>query len=128
MLAAAWEHAVEGRPQVVLVDGPSGIGKTAIVCEFVERSCERVLWGSGDGGERELAFGLVDQLIRRASGTPPALTDGTSEFASAGLKLIEALGDGPVAVVIDDAQWADPASLRAILFAARRLVEDPSSW
>ncbi len=33
--------------------------------------------------------------------------------------------DRPLAVVVDDAQWADGASLQALVFAARRLRRDP---
>ena len=45
-----------------------------------------------------------------------------------GSRLLDALGelqaDGPVIVVVDDVQWADALSLRALLFAVRRLVSD----
>ncbi|MER7394860.1 AAA family ATPase [Streptomyces sp. NPDC000151] len=42
------------------------------------------------------------------------------------LSLLSALGDqGPVLVVLDDAQWFDRASLDALSFAARRLAGDP---
>src|SRR5262249_27169963 len=44
------------------------------------------------------------------------------------LHLIEALADvaRPAVVVADDAQWGDEISLRALSFAARRLVATPA--
>ena len=45
-----------------------------------------------------------------------------------GVALLDALGAlqrrGPVVVVVDDLQWADPPSARALLFAVRRLRQD----
>jgi len=45
-----------------------------------------------------------------------------------GAELVQLLGDlqesGPVALIIDDAPWADPPSLRALSFTLRRLQVD----
>ena len=50
------------------------------------------------------------------------------EPVGVGARILEALAEleqkAPVAVVVDDAQWADIDSLRALLFVARRLVRE----
>ena len=60
-----------------------------------------------------------------AGGTGPAV----SSFA-VGALLLEVVGDrlatGPVAIVIDDLQWADRKSVEALTFMLRRLSVDPA--
>src|SRR5919202_4760372 len=50
------------------------------------------------------------------------------EPVSVGARLLELIGDldgkRPAVLVVDDAPWADLDSLRALLFALRRLVAD----
>ena len=42
------------------------------------------------------------------------------------LRLLRArAGATPLVIVVDDAQWGDDLSLRALSFAARRLAADP---
>ena len=94
----------------------------------------RVLWARAGQAEAELDFGLVDQLLRAAgelsrpllsqdgNGSPP------SSFA-VGAYLLEVVGElgagGPVAIVVDDLQWADRGSVEALTFMLRRLSVDP---
>src|SRR5829696_4524830 len=95
----------------VLVEGPAGAGKTALVERFLATSPGLfVLRASGERGEADVPLGVVDQLLRRAGG-------------SAVLDLVAGL-DGPSAIVVDDAQWADRESVVALVFAARRLVHE----
>ena len=94
----------------------------------------KVLSARGDQTETDLDFGLVDQLLR-ASGdaSRPMVAAGegasaTSSFA-VGARLLEVVGEqqatGPVAIVIDDLQWADRRSVEALTFMLRRLSVDP---
>ena len=70
---------------------------------------------------------MVDQILRADPTAAPA--DGRADAAGTGAVLAAALGrlaaDGPLAVVVDDAHWADLASLRALTFAIRRLGDPP---
>jgi DNA-binding SARP family transcriptional activator len=111
--------------------------------------------------ESELAYGVVTQLLRGAlaAGGPPA---GTPWWAEEVARLLPELGpppgrpvdstaaearfydavceylldrlgtDPPAAVFVDDAHWADEASLRLLLFLAHRLASRPlllvASW
>jgi DNA-binding CsgD family transcriptional regulator len=83
---------------------------------------------------RHPVFGLVDQLFRAAGGVvPPILpVDSTHSAASSfamGARLLGVLGEqqaaGPVAIVVDDLQWADRRSVEALTFMLRRLSVDP---
>ena len=64
LLAAARERARAGHPQRVLVEGPAGIGKTALIRRFL-RDDTHVLYGAGEEAEAGLAFGVLEQLLGR---------------------------------------------------------------
>jgi AAA ATPase domain len=124
-----------GQPWLVAVEGDPGMGKTSLV-----RRCLagvgglRVLWARAGQAETDLDFGLADQLLRAAGDVSrPALAAGKdgppfSSFA-AGAHLLEVVGElgagGPVAIVVDDLQWADLRSVEALTFMLRRLSVDP---
>src|SRR3954468_24649820 len=68
----ALEAALSGAPSVVLVQGPAGVGKTALAQRFA--AGHRMLRAAGEPGERDVAFGVADQLLRRG-GKPEAGED-----------------------------------------------------
>lgn len=110
-----------GTPRILLVDGQPGIGKTALVRRFLSRNPGlTVLWASGEQNESALSYGIFDQL--HEADTVPA------DPLQAGAALLETMGDlqdrGELVLVLDDAHWADTASLHAITFALRRLRVD----
>jgi DNA-binding CsgD family transcriptional regulator/tetratricopeptide (TPR) repeat protein len=120
----------EGVPTTVLVCGDAGIGKTTLIEHFLARHPEVVaLRASGDMDERSIPLGVVDQLLRQ-TGEPQQRVDVLAglDHVAAGAALLDALGclqqRGSIALVVDDAHWADLGSLRAVLFAVRRLVAD----
>ena len=92
-----------------------------------------MLRASGDEAELLLPYGMVGQLLasaRGAGGGPPGLltaelSDGVDPLA-VGADLVAWFGQfrGMVLAVIDDLQWADGPSARALLFAVRRLHAD----
>jgi DNA-binding CsgD family transcriptional regulator len=136
VLRARLAEAVAGDARVVQIDGPPGIGKTALVERFLA-TCDPtpvVVRASGEEAETLLAHGVVEQLARSAG--PPgadllaALADApVPDPVTVGTRVLELLdrldGAGAVVLVVDDVHWADRPSLQALIFALRRLVADP---
>ncbi len=134
MLAAAAAAARCGEPRVVLVEGEGGAGKSALLTRLASGlPGATVVRASGDEAELLLPYGVVAQLVasaREAGGSPPGLlaaelSDGVDPVA-VGADLVVWLGQFPgmVLALIDDLQWADGPSARALLFAVRRLQAD----
>ncbi len=113
-----------GHPQVVYVEGEAGAGKSTLLSRFVSSLSDAVvLEVGGDEAEALLSYGVVDQLQPGKSTEP-----GTDPMA-AGAQLLDLVDrlqtdDQVVVLTIDDLQWADRPSTRAVLFALRRLRAD----
>ena len=123
------------QPQVIVIEGEPGIGKTAFLRQCQDRAEGFiVLEASGEESETSLDFGVVSQLISRApcpaGAEAPPVSDGRSSASpfAVGSQVLAVLGslqdDGPVLIMLDDAHWIDAASAGALLFALRRLYAD----
>lgn len=124
-----------GRPRLVLVEGPPGIGKSAVLDRFLDDESDlTVLRATGEQWEAFVAYGVVDQLMRTAGVSNARLLAGrmhalpAEEPVGVGARILEVLEDleqkAPVVIVVDDAHWADIDSLRALLYVARRFVRE----
>jgi len=112
-----------GRPQVVYVEAEPGAGKSTLLAHFVESLADVVVQVSGDEAETLLSYGVIDQF----GGDAP--TEPGADPMAVGARLVDLLdqrqSDGQVVVVVlDDLQWVDRPSSRAVLFALRRLRRD----
>ncbi|MFY9929667.1 MAG: AAA family ATPase, partial [Streptosporangiaceae bacterium] len=128
-------RAGAGDPWLVSIEGDPGVGKTSLARRCLAGIPDlRVLWARAAQAETDLDFGIVGQLLRAAGDVtrPVFVADGNGSSASsfaAGAYLLKVVGDqgaaGPVAIVVDDLQWADSRSVAALTFMLRRLSVDP---
>ncbi len=138
LLSDLAERARVNQPQVALIEGEAGVGKSSLLAKLGSSlGNAKVLRASGAEDESHLAYGLVAQIVvagRGIGGRPSkllasGLNDGVDPL-SAGpelLGLLDTIGRGGelVVLLVDDLHWADTASARALLFALRRLRADP---
>src|ERR1700759_1923858 len=74
VLAGSWGDAQAGEPRFALVQGNPGVGKTALVEQFLlGAGGARVLRSSGSQPEQGLRFGVLAQLLRAAGEADPAI-------------------------------------------------------
>jgi DNA-binding CsgD family transcriptional regulator len=145
-----WLNGVkEGEGGIGLLEGPAGIGKTALlraVLEHADDTAVTVLHARGGELERSAAWAIARELLlpglarldREALWKGPAApgaavldaapaqeSDGPDQafrVAHALTAVVAQLAEQrPLVLVIDDAHWADPPSLRWLEFLARRL-------
>ncbi|MDA0168467.1 AAA family ATPase [Solirubrobacter taibaiensis] len=121
-------HAAStGRARFALIEGQAGMGKTTLLNTFIAAAEETVVVrANGVESETEVEFGVLDQLLRHSGFEAVDLS--SEDHVHAGMSLLHALDQlesrTPVIVVVEDVHWVDAASLRTILFAARRLVSE----
>ncbi|MGH9290761.1 MAG: ATP-binding protein [Acidimicrobiales bacterium] len=128
-LAEARAAAAAGHGSVVLVTGEPGIGKTALVTEFVARLAgDRVLIGTCDDLSVPRPLGpFHDLAVSVSTGLRRALRSGAPPHEIHGLVLEELVAPpAPALLVIEDVHWADEATLDVITVIGRRIAELPA--
>ena len=137
LLAELAAKASAAQPQIVLIEGDAGMGKSSLISKFVPTMPNAaVLRASGDEGEFDLGYGVISQVVSaaRALGvaTPAKLGDDLAEsvdplaVGAELLSIFDALGRSGrlTLLLVDDLHWSDPSSARALLFCLRRLFAD----
>jgi DNA-binding CsgD family transcriptional regulator/tetratricopeptide (TPR) repeat protein len=158
-IESALAEARTGHGRLVVIEGPAGIGKTALLAAARARAGEggmRVLRSRATELERDFAFGIVRQLFEpplaeaselerddllqgpagvaaallgfpgAAGEAPPQPAAADASFASLhGLYwlCVNLASSGPLCLAVDDAHWADAASLRYLAFLLSRVEE-----
>lgn len=136
------EQAGDG-PAALIIDGEPGIGKTTLCRSAAEAAATAgfvVLSTSGAAAEVSLAWAAFSDLVAGINGSVRA---GLSPLHQQTLQAVETGEPGggerlvaaafgaalqqmarisPVLIVVDDAQWLDETSRRALGFAVRRLT------
>jgi DNA-binding CsgD family transcriptional regulator len=141
--------ACDGRGALVVVEGPAGIGKSALLGACAQRAGElgmETLRARGDDVSMESSFAAMRELLAPVVG--PGVFSGSAELAApvflgAGDATSEAdravavlhglywlIADrtdrGPLALLVDDAHWLDQASARFLVYLARRIESLPA--
>jgi DNA-binding CsgD family transcriptional regulator len=122
-LAAAWRTARAGSGQLALVEGEAGIGKTSVVRAFVATvEKARVAIGACDAMTTPRPLGpLVDMMLSKALIERLAGPRTDALFPAVLREL-----DKPTVLVIEDAHWADAATLDLVRYLARRIATVPA--
>ncbi|MEU4830659.1 AAA family ATPase [Streptosporangium sp. NPDC023615] len=143
-LDALVRAAGEGRGGALTLSAEPGMGKSTLLRRVAEgASGFLVVQASGAEYETELPFAALHQLCvpllgqmgelppphRRALEIAFGLDTGAVDpfmvgVATLGL-LAETARERPLLCVIDDVQWLDDASARALAFVARRIADEP---
>jgi DNA-binding CsgD family transcriptional regulator len=117
--------ARDGRGSFVLVSGEAGAGKTALVRAFCDahRGVARVLWGLCDPLFTPRPLGPLLDIAEAAGGELAEVAQAAGARPhDVAMALRRELGRRqPAIVVVDDAQWADQATLDVLRLLASRL-------
>ena len=128
----------------LVILGEAGSGKTALLDYARERAGSiGLLAVRGFEAERDLPYSGLSLLLRpleshigrlpeaqraaleAALGLgPPVVADRFAAYAGVLSALAAAAEASPLLVMVDDAHWLDVASMEALLFAARRLLDE----
>ncbi|HMJ35976.1 MAG TPA: AAA family ATPase [Baekduia sp.] len=138
-LAAVVDGRPAGRGAALVVEGPPGVGKSALLAA-IRPAGGTVLSATGAETEIDLPFAGLAELLHPVLGRLDALApvqraalrgalalDAPAPVQDRGLvlhafvALLRAVTqDGPLLLCVDDVQWLDPSSQEAVAFAARR--------
>ena len=123
------DSALGGDGGRLLVVGDPGIGKSALLSTVANRAARRgllVVRVRAAEGEGDLPYALADDLVRLLPNPsrPPARGT-TTPAAELHTRLLGLAGDGPVLLVIDEAQFADAPSVAALAVATERAAQAP---
>ena len=144
------EAAAAGRGGAVLIEGEAGIGKTRLLRlakARAEAAGDRVLYATADEFEANVPLAGARELLAHAArgmardgparlgllALDGALSDPSGGPGSRSAEVVNALwwlivelaDDRPLALFLDDGQWADDLTLRLLRTVARRVVELP---
>ncbi|MBO0822143.1 MAG: ATP-binding protein, partial [Nocardiopsaceae bacterium] len=124
-ISGARRAAAAGAGSLLLVTGPGGIGRTALLRAARDDADDPtlVLTARGMALERDFSFGVARQLLEPVIATPGDWDEGDPPAAIHGLyrRVADLAARRPVLIAVDDAHWADAPSLRWLAHLAARV-------
>jgi DNA-binding CsgD family transcriptional regulator len=147
-IAAAIAASGEGAGRILIVEGDPGVGKSSVLSHSAaeaSRQGARALTARGGVFEQAAGFGVAQQLFEpilsgRSGEDLERLFEGAAALARPLLGgettvpvdpiqarhglywlLSNLAEEGPIAILLDDAQWCDGPSLDWLLYLARRI-------
>lgn len=122
-LAGALAEARGGQGRLVFVGGEAGLGKTALVFEFAQARAggARVLWGACEPLFTPRPLGPLHDFAARLPGPLAEALNSDAPRAQVFAAALAALGKAATVAIIEDAHWADDATLDLIQYLGRRL-------
>jgi predicted ATPase/DNA-binding CsgD family transcriptional regulator len=121
--------AMTGNGRTVLISGEAGIGKSALVEQFVSQHCSaaRRFWGACEALFTPRPLGPLYDIATQAQGSLSTLMGGDSERPRLFSAFLDELQKSPLptVVVFEDVHWADEATLDLIKFLGRRIPHLP---
>ena len=123
-LRGALSEACGGRGLIAFVSGEAGIGKTSLLRAFVARCARRRAAASSAGATTSRCRGRSGRSTRSPTGCPPWRARLDEDPAAAPRLVLEELRrTQPSVCVVEDAHWADEATLDVLGYVARRIEE-----
>ena len=116
-----------GRGRFVIVGGEAGVGKTSVLRHVADEVAAgtTVVWGACDSLSTPRPLGPLADIAAQTGGElADALASGAPReavFAAAVRFLAGRAGDPPIVVMIEDAHWADEATVDFLTFLRRRI-------
>ncbi|WP_405146572.1 AAA family ATPase [Nocardia salmonicida] len=145
LLGDLLDGAVAGNGSTLILRGPAGIGKSALLNTIREAATDQhltVVAAVGVENEAGLPFAALHQLLRplhsemaklpvshqRPLRAALGLEDGTPDLYAVALAALQLVGEAaavrPTVLILDDLHWLDSCSADVLSFLARRIGGD----
>jgi DNA-binding CsgD family transcriptional regulator/tetratricopeptide (TPR) repeat protein len=129
-LSVLFRTATTGNGHTALVSGEAGIGKSALVEQFVSQHCRaaRRLWGACEALFTPRPLGPLYDIAAQARGSLSTLMSRDTPRPMLFSAFLDELqkSASPTVVVFEDVHWADEATLDLIKFLGRRILSLPA--
>jgi DNA-binding CsgD family transcriptional regulator/predicted transcriptional regulator len=127
LVVAALEAAGRGQVRFVLLSGEAGVGKSHLLgyAQAWAECCGTATWSAAAyPSERNVAYAPFAELVSGLAGGPIRSPEAADLARLAILQAVDErlrqVADGrPLALLMDDLQWFDPASLQLVQFLVR---------
>jgi DNA-binding SARP family transcriptional activator/tetratricopeptide (TPR) repeat protein len=143
VLREAVRSVAAGRGGVLLVEGEPGIGKSELLATGMAEATGQLVWGAGDELASRFPLRLMLDCLGVDVDSPDPARARVAEMMRQGQTVLgggdptlgvvnelvtlvrDMCSDGPLALVLDDIQWADEASLLVFSRLAQATAELP---